>query len=55
MGILLKRNMECTDLCDFFMQPWCDVTIFTAVLVLRLNIKESIKESVLSLRYGECV
>jgi len=47
--------MEHTDLHDFFMQPWCDVTIFTAVLILCLNAMESIKESVLSLRYGVCV
>jgi len=47
--------MECTDLYDFFMKPWCDVTLFTAVFILRLNIMQSIKESVLSLCYGVCV
>lgn len=47
--------MKCTDQRDFFMQPWYDVALFTAVLILCLNIMESIKESVLSLHYGVCV
>jgi len=48
----LKKGVECTDQHDFFMQPWYDVTLFTAVLILCLNIMESIKERVLLLRYG---